>query len=105
MTKRSVIEQILEQLGLLDECWTELDTIDAGCAFIVENQELLSTLPARVRGDLSFLTSDVALYRRKSVCALARRMAKEIQGAIIARRKQVWRNGKTISRYSYKLIK
>ena len=105
MTKRTVIERLLLELGLADECWTELDRIDAGCAFILENKDLLETLPKRVQGDLSFLTSDVAVYRRKAVCALARRMAKEMHAAIVARRKQVRENGKTVSKYSYKLVK
>jgi len=72
------------------------------CIHLLENKDLLKTLPKRVQGDLSFMTSDVALYRHKAVCVLARRMAKEMHAAIVARQKQVRENGKTVSKYSYK---
>ena len=104
MSTLPIIEQILQQLGLWDETWVELDRIDAGVEFILANKSLLESLPARVRGDLSFLSSDVDLYRRKAVCSLARRLAKEIESAIIRKRTQHRVNKKTVSIYHYKRI-
>jgi hypothetical protein len=104
MSSQSIIEQILAELGLLDETWTELDRIDAGIEFILENKDMLESLPARVRGDTSFLSSDIDLYRRKAICSLARRLAKEIEAAIIRKRTQIRVNKKTVSKYHYKLI-
>jgi len=104
MSSQTIIEQILEQLGLSTEEWTDLDRVDAGCAFILANQELLASLPKRVRGDISFLKSPIDLYRRKAVCSLARRLAKEIEAAIIRKRTQIRVNKKTVSKYHYKLI-
>ena len=104
MTSQPIIEQILEQLGLSTEQWTELDRVDAGCAFILANQDMLASLPKRVRGDISFLKSDIDMYRRKAVCSLARRLAKEIDSAIIGKRTQIRVNKKTVSKYHYKLI-
>ena len=104
-TQPTVIEEILEQLGLLSGDWQDLDVIDASCGFVVSNIDSLAKLPKSVRGDLSLLTSDVALFRRKTLMGLCRRLARELQGAIIRRRKQIrQKNGKTVSRYSYKLI-
>ena len=105
MSTQPVIEQLLQQLGLLSGEWTRLEIIDASCTFLVENIDLLTTLPKRVRGNLNLLGSDVALIRRKSLMSLCRRLAQELQGAIIRRRKQVWKDGKNRSMYSYKLIK
>ena len=105
MSSQLIIEQMLTQLGLLDESWTELETIDAGCAFVLENIDLLALLPKRVRGNLQLLESDIAKYRRKTLMGLCRRLAKELQGGIIRRRKQVRINNKTVSKYSYRLIK
>jgi len=104
MSSQSIIEQILAELGLLDETWTELDRIDAGIEFILENKDMLESLPARVRGDTSFLSSDIDLYRRKAICSLARRLAKEIEAAIIKKRTQIRANKKAVSKYHYKLI-
>ena len=104
MSSQPIIEQILEQLGLSTEQWTKLDRVDAGCAFILANQDMLASLPKRVRGDISFLKSDIALYRRKAVCSLARRLAKEIDSAIIRKRTQIRVNKKTVSLYHYKII-
>tara|TARA_B100000780_G_C21109101_1_gene448071 strand:+ start:1411 stop:1734 length:324 start_codon:yes stop_codon:yes gene_type:complete len=104
MTSKAVVEEMLQQLGLLEGKWTKLERIDAGCGFIVQNIELLSTLPKRVVGDTTALSSKVTLTRRKSVCALARRLAKELQASIIRRRKQVRINKKTVSLYSYRLF-
>ena len=104
MSTQPIIEQILQQLGLWEEAWVELDRIDSGIEFILANKSLLESLPARVRGDLSFLESDIDLYRRKAVCSLARRLAKEIESAIIRKRTQIRRNKKTVSIYHYKRI-
>ena len=104
MSTQPIIEQILQQLGLWEEAWVELDRIDSGIEFILANKSLLESLPARVRGDLSFLESDKDLYRRKAVCSLARRLAKEIESAIIRKRTQIRRNKKTVSIYHYKRI-
>ena len=104
MSSQTIIEQILSELGLWNETWTELDRIDAGIEFILQNKELLDSLPARVRGDLKFLESDIDLYRRKTICSLARRLAKEIEAAIIRKRTQIRVNKKTVSKYHYKLI-
>jgi len=104
MSTQSTIEQILAELGLWDKTWVELDRIDKGCAFILANKEMLAGLPARVRGNLAFLKSDIDLYRRKAVCSLARRLAKEIDSAIIRKRTQIRVNKKTVSLYHYKLI-
>ena len=104
MSLQTIIEQILAELGLLGGKWTALEEIDAGVNFCLANKDMLESLPARVRGDLSFLSSDIDLYRRKSVCSLARRLAKEIESAIIRKRTQIRVNKKTISKYHYKLI-
>ena len=104
MSTEPIIEQILQQLGLWDETWVELDRLDAGIEFILKNKDMLESLPARVRGDTSFLSSDIGLYRRKAVCSLARRLAKEIEAAIIRKRTQIRVNKKTVSKYHYKLI-
>lgn len=105
MSTQPVIEQLLQQVGLLNGEWQSLEIIDAGCAFFLDNIELFTTLPKRVCGNLNLLSSDVALIRRKSLMSLCRRLAQELEGAIIRRRKQVWKNGKNLSMYSYKLIK
>jgi hypothetical protein len=36
-TQPTVIEEILEQLGLLSGDWQDLDVIDASCGFVVSN--------------------------------------------------------------------
>ena len=103
---RTIIEQMLHELGLLDKNWTKLDTIDAGVGFILGNQNLLDTLPKRIVGDLTLLSSNVPLVRRKSLLSLCRRMAAEMEGAIIRKGEQVRDKStrKTISYYSYRLI-
>ena len=105
MSTNPVIEQLLQEIGLLSGEWQELEIIDASSAFLVENIDLLTALPKRVRGNLNLLSSDVALIRRKSLMSLCRRLANELEGAIIRRRKQRWKDGKNLSMYSYKLIK
>jgi hypothetical protein len=105
MSTNPVIEQLLQEIGLLGGDWQELEFIDASSAFLVENIGLLTALPKRVRGNLNLLSSDVALIRRKSLMSLCRRLANELEGAIIRRRKQRWKDGKNLSMYSYKLIK
>lgn len=105
-TTQAIIEQMLQELGLLSKNWTKLDTIDAGVDFVLENRELLDSLPKRIVGDLRLLSSDVALVRRKSLLSLCRRMAAALEGAIIRKRTQVRdkKLKKTISHYSYKYI-
>ena len=104
MSSQPIIEEILSELGLSTEEWTALDRLDSGVAFILENKDMLESLPARVRGDTSFLSSDIDLYRRKAICALARRLAKEIESAIIRKRTQIRVNKKTVSKYHYKMV-
>jgi|TARA_B110000908_G_C10152402_1_gene401979 hypothetical protein len=106
MSNLSIIaKQILKELGLMDDDWVALDTIDASCNFVLDQQEALAdVLPKRILGDLSLLESDVPLIRRKSLLAFCRRLAGLIEAAILRRRKQVRKDKKTISLYSYKLI-
>tara|TARA_B100000780_G_C21098973_1_gene443376 strand:+ start:302 stop:811 length:510 start_codon:yes stop_codon:yes gene_type:complete len=74
-----VFEQILEKIGLSTETWTDLDKLDVdGCAFVLSNKYLIGSLPLRVIGNLTFLSSDNPLYRRKAICAFARRLAREL---------------------------
>ena len=101
-----VFEQILEKIGLSTETWTDLDKLDVdGCAFVLSNKELIGSLPLRVIGNLTFLSSDNPLYRRKAICAFARRLARELSGAVVRQRTQIRVNKKTISKYKYKLIR
>jgi len=105
MSVQAVIEEMLQQLGLLNGDWQELAAIDAKCATILENKDMLEALPKRVRGkNIEMLTSEVALTRRKTLLGLARRLAREMEGAIIRRRFQKRINSKTVSLYSYKYI-
>jgi hypothetical protein len=105
MLAQAVIEEMLQQLGLLNGDWQELGAIDAKCATILEHRDMLEALPKRVRGkNIEMLTSEVALTRRKTLLGLARRLARELQGAIIRRRFQKRMMGKTVSIYSYKYI-
>ena len=104
MSNKTVIQQVFDALGLNAE-WTPLTRIDSGCKFVLDNEHILkSKLPKRCIGELSLLRSDVALIRRKSLLAFARRLAAESEGAIIRKRVQVRIDKKTISRYSYKLL-
>ena len=105
MPTQPVIEQLLQQVGLLSGEWQDLEIIDASCAFLVENIDLLAALPKRVHGNLNLLSSDIIVVRRKSLLSLCRRLAREMDGAIIRRRRQRWKDGKNRSMYSYKLIK
>ena len=105
MTSKEVIEDILIQIGLKPNNWISLDMLDAGCSFILENMDLLKNLPKKIRGNLIHLTSDDTLKRRKCICALVRRLARYIEGAILRKRQQKYVNKKTKSFYSYKLIK
>lgn len=99
-----VIRKVFNALGISDE-WTTLTRIDKGCSFVLENEKLLiETLPKRCIGDLSLLRSEVPLVRRKSLLAFARRLAAELEFAIIRKRQQIRVDKKTISRYSYKLL-
>jgi hypothetical protein len=99
--------QIFAQLGLSTADWTALETIDAGCAAaVLAQQEVLENLlPKRVVGNLSLLHSDIPLTRRKSLLSFCRRLAAELDGAIIRRRTQKRVQNKTISKYSYRLIR
>ena len=103
--RAKIQERLLQQLGLLNGDWQELDAIDAKCATILENKAILKALPKRVIGkNIEMLTSKVALTRRKTLLGLARRLAREMDGAIIRRRFQKRINSKTVSFYSYKYI-
>jgi hypothetical protein len=105
MSYESIIEQVFTALGLNSE-WTPLDVIDQGCHYILANKTLLTeSLPKRVVGDLTLLQSDVPLLRRKSLLAFARRLAGLIDTAILRRRKQVREKKKTVSKYSYRLVR
>lgn len=101
----SIIEYTLRQLNLWNGEWTDLDTIDAACGVVLSNEKLIHSLPKRVRGNLEFLSSDIDLYRRKALMGLARRMAKELGASIVCKRKQLRVDGKTVSKYSYKLLR
>ena len=104
MSNEAIILQVFDALGL-NKDWQSLDVIDRGCTFILENQERLEEkLPKRCIGDLSLLKSNVALIRRKSLMAFARRCSSELNFAIIRKRTQVREHKKTISKYSYKLL-
>ena len=99
-----VIHKVFSQLGL-NKDWTDLDTIDNGCKFVLDNQDLLNeTLPRRVVGDLSLLASEIPAVRRRSLLCFARRLATCLNAAIIRKRKQIRIGKKTVSKYSYKLI-
>ena len=104
MSNHSVIQQVFTALGLDGE-WTSLETIDNGCQYVLSNKKLLyEQLPKRVVGDLSLLTSDVPLIRRKSLLAFARRLCICFEAALIRRRTQVREKKKTVSKYHYKLV-
>ena len=105
MASQSIVDQMLQKLGLLDESWTELNTLEDGIASILEDLDLLVSLNKGVVGNLTGLTSKEKRTRRVSVCGLARRLARNTGGAIIRKRKQVRVNNKTVSKYSYKYLK
>jgi len=104
VSNKKVIEEVLQALGLQLDSWTNLARIDAGCAFVIANIDMLDSLPKKVKGDLSNLSSLDTLKRRKCVCGLSRRLAKAIEAAVLRKRKQIFINNKTISMYEYKLI-
>ncbi len=104
MSTNPVIVQMLKQFGLLTGEWQELEQLDAQCHFVLENKEVLDTLPRRVVGDLTFLSSDVALVRRKTLLSFVRRLCRETEGALVRRRHQKRINRKTVSFYSYRYI-
>ena len=99
------IEALLLQLGLRCDRWVDLEVIDKQTDWILDNMILLESLPKKVRGDLTNLRSNNVLKRRKTIVSLCRRLARYIEAAVLAKRKQVYINKKTISRYSYRLIK
>jgi hypothetical protein len=104
VSNKQVIEQVLYALGLNLNSWTNLERIDAGCAFVIANLDLLENLPKKVRGNLSNLNSKDTKKRRQCICGFSRRLAKSIEKAILTKRNQVYINKKTESRYIYKLI-
>ena len=104
VSNKQVIEQVLYALGLNLNSWTNLETIDAGCAFVIANLDLLENLPKKVRGNLSNLNSKDTKKRRQCICGFSRRLAKSIEKAILTKRNQVYINKRTESRYIYKLI-
>ena len=99
------IEALLLKLGLRCDRWVDLEVIDKQTDWILDNMILLESLPKKVRGDLTNLRSNNVLKRRKTIVSLCRRLARYIEAAVLAKRKQVYINKKTISRYSYRLIK
>ena len=105
MSNHLLIMQIFTELGLSAD-WTALETIDAGCDTVLAQQDTHEhVLPKRVVGNLELLHSDIPLTRRKSLLSFCRRLAAELDGAIIRRRTQKRIQNKTISLYSYKLIR
>tara|TARA_B110000858_G_C17647365_1_gene401016 strand:- start:132 stop:461 length:330 start_codon:yes stop_codon:yes gene_type:complete len=99
------IEALLLQLGLRCDRWVDLEVIDKQTDWILDNMNLFDTLPKKVQGDLKNLKSNNVLKRRKTIVSLCRRLARYIEAAVLAKRKQVYINKKTESRYSYRLIK
>ena len=99
------IEALLLQLGLRCDRWVDLEVIDKQTDWILDNMNLFDTLPKKVQGDLKNLKSNNVLKRRKTICALCRRLARYIEAAVLRKRRQIYINKKTESRYSYRLIK
>ena len=104
VSNQQVIEQVLQELGLNLNSWTDLETIDAGCAFVLANMESISKLPIKIRGNLTNLSSENTKKRRQCICGFSRRLARGIERAILTKRKQIYINKRTESRYIYKLI-
>ena len=103
-----VTDKVFVALGLEDCQWQSLETIDNGCSFVLENKALLEkVLPKRcIGGDMwRFLESDQSIVRRKSLLAFARRLAAQCTFAVVRKRKQIREDNKTISKYSYMLLK
>ena len=99
------IEALLLKLGLRCDRWVDLEVIDRQTDWILDNMTLFDNLPKKIKGDLTNLRSENVLKRRKTIVSLCRRLARYIEAAVLAKRKQVYINKKTISRYSYRLIK
>ena len=107
MPNEQIISDVFTALGLSSEFQT-LDVIDKGAAWVIKNKEVLEkSLPKRCCLDnWHLLDSTSALVRRKALLAFARRLAIELEYAIVRRRKQTRdkKSKKTISFYSYKLL-
>jgi len=106
MPNRHLITEVFNALGLSSE-FQSIDVVDAGCAYVIQNQDLLiSSLPKRCCGNWSLLRSNSDLVRRKALLAFARRLCIELEYAIVRRRKQVRDKSRkcTVSNYSYKLL-
>ena len=99
------IEALLLKIGLRCDRWVDLEVIDKQTNWILDNMNLFEHLPKNVRGNLSNLRSVDTLKRRKTICALCRRLARYIEAAIIRKKRQVYIDKKTVSKYSYKLVK
>ena len=104
VSNKQVIEQVLRELGLNLNSWTNLETIDAGVDFVLANMESISKLPIKIRGNLTNLSSENTKKRRQCICGFTRRLAKGIEKAILTKRKQIYIDKRTESRYIYKLI-
>ena len=106
MPNRHLITEVFKALSLSSE-FQSIDVIDAGCAYVIQNQNcLIAALPKRCCGDWSLLRSNSDLVRRKALLAFARRLCIELEYAIVRRRRQVRDKAKkcTVSHYSYKLL-
>ena len=106
MPNRRLITEVFNALGLSSE-FQPIDVIDAGCDYVIENQNsLIAALPKRCFGNWSLLRSNSDLVRRKALLAFARRLCIELEYAIVRRRKQVRDKSRkcTVSNYSYKLL-
>jgi hypothetical protein len=104
VSNKQVIEEVLYALGLNLNSWTDLETIDAGIDFVLANMESISILPIKIRGNLTNLSSENTKKRRQCICGFRRRLARGIERAILTKRKQIYINKRTESRYIYKLI-
>ena len=106
MSNTILVQQILNELGLILNRWVSLDTIDnSSCKYLINNHEIPQALPKKIVGNLLImLESDVALTRRKAILAFARRLCATIESSILRKRTQVRENKKTISKYSYRWI-
>ena len=105
ISKNSDIQALLLQMGLRLDKWVSLDVLDEKTEWILDNMTLFDDLPKKIKGDLTNLRSENVLKRRKTICALCRRLARYIEAAVLRKRRQIYINKKTESRYSYRLIK
>jgi hypothetical protein len=106
MPNRHLILNVFKALRLTSE-FQSIDVIDQGVAYVIENQNsLIAALPKRCCGDWSLLRSNSDLVRRKALLAFARRLAIELEYAIVRRRRQVRDKTRkcTVSHYSYRLL-